>query len=151
MYANAAPRLLIPLIYTPDFSVKSREASSPLDWLSECLYCFEICNPLNSTAARLERNWTTLNTFENLWDLTNEYRNEIPKCPHDRFKCTEKHMRYFKTLYVLNFQWESKHIFTFCVISPRWCDADGWNPSSNKTRIYLFYRVNSMAADVLAT
>ena len=30
-------------------------------------------------------------------------------------------------------------------------NAGSWNPSSNKTRIYLFYIVNIMAADVLAT
>ena len=44
-----------------------------------------------------------------------------------------------------------KHIFTFCVISPYWYNAGSWNPSSNKTRTYLFYIVNIMAADVLAT
>ena len=49
------------------------------------------------------------------------------------------------------FQREHKHTFTFCVISPHWYDAGSWNPSSNKTRIYLFYIVNIMAADVLAT
>ena len=49
------------------------------------------------------------------------------------------------------FQREHKHIFTFCVISPHWYDADSWNPSSNTTRTYLFYIVNIMAADVLAT
>ena len=48
-------------------------------------------------------------------------------------------------------QREHKHIFTFCVISPNWYDAGSWNPSSNKTRTYLFYIVNIMAADVLAT
>ena len=49
------------------------------------------------------------------------------------------------------FQREHKHIFTFCVISPHWYDTGSWNPSSNKTRTYLFYIVNIMAADVLAT
>ena len=48
------------------------------------------------------------------------------------------------------FQREHKHIFTFCVISPHWYHAGSWNPSSNKTRTYLFYIVNIMAADVLA-
>ena len=55
------------------------------------------------------------------------------------------------TLYMLNFQRKHKHIFTFCVISPHWYDAGSWNPSSNKTRTYLFYIINIMAADVRAT
>ena len=55
------------------------------------------------------------------------------------------------TLYVLNFSEGTKDIFTFCVISPHWYDEGSWNPSSNKTRTYLFYIVNIMAADVLAT
>ena len=49
------------------------------------------------------------------------------------------------------FQRGHKHIFTFCAISPHWCDAGSWNPSSNNTRTYLFYIVNIMVADVLAT
>ena len=49
------------------------------------------------------------------------------------------------------FQREHKHIFIFCVISPHWYHAGSWNPSSNKTRTYLFYIVNIMAADVLPT
>ena len=54
------------------------------------------------------------------------------------------------TLYVLKFQREHKHIFPYCVISPHLYDAGSY-PSSNKTRTYLFYIVNIMAADVLAT
>ena len=38
----------------------------------------------------------------------------------------------------------------FYVIPPRWYDTGSWNPSSSKTRTYLFYIVNIMAADVLA-
>ena len=48
------------------------------------------------------------------------------------------------------FRGNIKHIFTFHVISPHWYDAGSLNPSSNKTRTYLFYIVNIMAADVLA-
>ena len=39
-------------------------------------------------------------------------------------------------------QREHKHAFTFCVISLHWYDAGTWNPSSSKTRTYLFYIVN---------
>ena len=47
------------------------------------------------------------------------------------------------TLCVLN--------FSEIVISPPWYDAGSWNPSSIKTITYLFYIVNILAADVLAT
>ena len=49
------------------------------------------------------------------------------------------------------FRGNLKHIFTFFVIPPHWYDTGGWNPSSNKTRTYPFYKVNIMAAGVLAT
>ena len=55
------------------------------------------------------------------------------------------------TLYMLNFQREQKHIFTFYVIPPHWHNTSSWNPSLSKTRTYLFYIVNIMAADVLVT
>ena len=48
------------------------------------------------------------------------------------------------------FRWNKKHIFTFYDIPPHWHDSGSWNPSSSKTRIYLFYIVNIMGADVLA-
>ena len=41
--------------------------------------------------------------------------------------------------------------FTFYVIPPHWYDTGGWNPSSNKTKIYPFYIVNIIVAGVLAT
>ena len=44
-----------------------------------------------------------------------------------------------------------KHIFTFYVIPPHLHVTGSWNPSSSKTRIYQFYIVNIMGADVLAT
>ena len=56
----------------------------------------------------------------------------------------------FNTL-LPNFSEGTWNIFTFCVIQPHWCDTVSWNPSSNKTRIYLLYTVSIMAADVLAT
>ena len=43
------------------------------------------------------------------------------------------------------------NIFIFDVISPYWYDTGSWNHSSSKTRTFLFYIVNIMAADVLAT
>ena len=49
------------------------------------------------------------------------------------------------------FRGNIKHICTFYVIPPHWYDTGGWNPSSNKTRTYLFYIINIMAAGVLAT
>ena len=49
------------------------------------------------------------------------------------------------------FRWNIRHIFTFHVIPLHWYDTGGWNPSSNKTMTYPFYRVNIMAAGVLAT
>ena len=54
------------------------------------------------------------------------------------------------TLYVTNFI-NHKLVFTFYVIPPQWYDTGSWNPSSCKTRTYLVYIVNIMAADVLAT
>ena len=54
-------------------------------------------------------------------------------------------------LHAKYFRGNIKHIFTFHVIPPYWCDTGGWNPSSNKTRTYPFYIVNIMAAGVLAT
>ena len=56
------------------------------------------------------------------------------------------------TLYVLNFSEGTKtYKFTFYVIPPHWHDTGSWNPSSSKTRTYLFYIVNIMGAVVLAT
>ena len=52
------------------------------------------------------------------------------------------------TLYV---QREHRHIFTFYVITPHWYDTCTENPSSSKTKTYVFYIVYIMAADVLAT
>ena len=37
------------------------------------------------------------------------------------------------------------------VIYPHWYDTENWNPSSSQTKAFLFYTVNIMAADVLAT
>ena len=49
------------------------------------------------------------------------------------------------------FRGSIKHIFTFYVIPPHWYDIGTSNPSSSKRRTYVFYIVNIMAADVLAT
>ena len=48
----------------------------------------------------------------------------------------------FNSLRAKSLQREHQHVFTFCVISPHWYDAGSWNPSSNKTRTYLFYIIN---------
>ena len=40
-----------------------------------------------------------------------------------------------------------KHVFTFCAIAPQRHATGSWNPLSCKTRVYLFYIVNIMAAD----
>ena len=42
------------------------------------------------------------------------------------------------TLYMLIFQRDQKHIFTFYVIHPYWHDTGSWNLPSNKARTYLF-------------
>ena len=52
---------------------------------------------------------------------------------------------------MLFFQREHKHIIIFHVIAPHWHDTGSWYPSSCKTRTYLAYMVNIMAADGLAT
>ena len=49
------------------------------------------------------------------------------------------------------FSEEQKLIFTSYVISPHWHDTGSRNPSSSKTRTYLFCIVNIMGADVLVT
>ena len=43
------------------------------------------------------------------------------------------------------------HIFTFYAIPPHLYDTGSWNPFSSKNGTYLFYMVNIMAVDVLAT
>ena len=47
-------------------------------------------------------------------------------------------------------QWRL-NVFTFHVMSPHWQVIGSLNPSSYKTRTYLFCIVNIMVADVLAT
>ena len=66
-------------------------------------------------------------------------------------ECSGSSMRKVNPLYAKFLQREQKHIFTFYVIPPCWHDTGNWNPSLSKTRTYLFYIVNIMAADVLAT
>ena len=59
--------------------------------------------------------------------------------------------RYLNPLRAKFFKKDQKHIFAFYVIPPHWHGTGCWNPSSYKTRTYLFYMVNIMGADVLAT
>ena len=57
--------------------------------------------------------------------------------------------RFSFTLYLLIFfQRKHKHVFTFYVIPPHCHDTKSWNPSSSKTRIYLFYIANIVGADI---
>ena len=51
---------------------------------------------------------------------------------------------------ISNFQ-KYKRVFTFYVIPLHWHAKDNSNLSLYKTRTYLFYIVNIMVADVLAT
>ena len=44
-----------------------------------------------------------------------------------------------------------KYVFIFYVIPLHWYTTDSYNMSSYDTRTYLFYTVNIMVADVLAT
>ena len=55
------------------------------------------------------------------------------------------------TLYVLFFQMKQKHKFEFYVISPYWHETGSWISTLRKIRRCLFYMVNIMGADVLAT
>ena len=51
-------------------------------------------------------------------------------------------VEHFLTLYMLNFSEGTKTYIYFYVIPPHWHDTGSWNPSSSKTRTYLFYIVN---------
>ena len=44
-----------------------------------------------------------------------------------------------------------KHVSEIYVIPPQWMYTDSWNPSSCKTRTYIFYVVNIKGPDVLNT
>ena len=58
---------------------------------------------------------------------------------------------YINPLHAKFLRGNMKHIFTFYVITPHWYDTGTWNPFSSKTRTYIFYFVNILPADVLAT
>ena len=58
---------------------------------------------------------------------------------------------YLNSLRANFFQRKHKPVFTFYVIPLHWHAKDNWNTSSYKTRTYLFYILNIMPADVLAT
>ena len=53
--------------------------------------------------------------------------------------------------YVLISQQKHKHVFSIHIIHPHWHDTAFWNPFSHKTTTHLFFIVNTMGADVLAT
>ena len=98
-------------------------------------------------------------------NLPNKWFIIILKCKISRLVNTQPifyidiwHMKHYShlkqytlTLYTLNFSEGTKHIFTFYDIPPHKCDTFSWNSSLSKTRTYLFYIVNIMDADVLAT
>ena len=52
---------------------------------------------------------------------------------------------------LLNFSEGTKYIFMFYIIPPYWHNTCSSNPSSSKTRTHLFYIINIMGVDVLAT
>ena len=66
-------------------------------------------------------------------------------CPPVKVRYCENHLKSSSTLYIQN------HIFTFYGIAPHWHYTVSQNPSSCKTRTFLFYIVNIMAADDLTT
>ena len=49
------------------------------------------------------------------------------------------------------FRGNIKHMVTFYVITAHWYNTGTENPSSSKTGTYIFFIVNIMTADVLAT
>ena len=57
----------------------------------------------------------------------------------------------FLSFYVLNFQTEQKHTYAFYIIPPHWDGRGRWNQFLCNSRTHLFYIVNIMGADVLAT
>ena len=102
---------------------------------------------------------------ENVWHLQNKSYHQTPNISCTKWNCwsprcswSSAYQRYSNyifildlTLYVQNFSEETKHVFTFYVIPLHWHAKDNWNPSSYKTRTYLFYIVNTIVADVLVT
>ena len=54
------------------------------------------------------------------------------------------------TNYTLKFSEITKIVSKFYVISPHWHDTGSLNPSLNKTRTYLFHKVNIIGAEVPA-
>ena len=56
----------------------------------------------------------------------------------------------FNPLCATSFRGNINIYLHFCVTAPHWHGTGSWNPSSCKTRIYLFYIVNIIAADCLA-
>ena len=71
--------------------------------------------------------------------------------PPENFQLTIQYTKGWFNLRAKFFRGNIKHVFTFYVIPPHWHAKDNWNPSPYKTRTYLFYIVNIMVADVLAT
>ena len=51
----------------------------------------------------------------------------------------------------INFHGKHDSVFTIYIIPPHKHDTGSWNASSCKTRTYLFYIVNIMGVDALAT
>ena len=56
-----------------------------------------------------------------------------------------------KCIFLMIYSWLFPECWTIDIIPPHWHDTGSWNSSSHKTRNYLFYIVNIMGADVLAT
>ena len=96
------------------------------------------------------------------------FRSSVIYSTPGNYKCHSKWMSSCTTWsihkYILRRQparWENgmssiyqkiyKHVFIIYIIPPQWVNTDGWAPSPGKTRTYLLYILNIMAADVLAT
>ena len=97
-----------------------------------------------------------VNDFYGCHKVTNKEWNIVIRCFTEYFR--GKLIGHFPprgpkiNYFLAKFFRGNKNIYlNFYVIPPHWHDTGSWNPSLSKTRIYLLYIVNIMAADVLAT
>ena len=70
---------------------------------------------------------------------------------HHRVNIVVADYRLFHPLRATFFHRKHRNVSTIYAIPPHWPETGGWNLSSCKTRTYLFYMMNCMGADVLAT
>ena len=92
---------------------------------------------VTATSRKISRSWAPrLQNSRNRWA-----KKWCPTCDRDISN---------SAIYTTAIYW-AYTVFTFKVIPPHWHDTGSWNPSSSKTRTYIFYIVNIMAADDLVT